>query len=120
MEVNDRIQKTVPTYLDAWEQLYKVANFKYKFSADGLKQYWSMDLHKQSRETIAPFWTPQELFQFTRLVMGTKNAAAVAQNAYTHALNTQLDRDPYDHIANFADDFLGGADTYARVPINTL
>ena len=44
--------------------------------------------------------------------MGTKNAATVAQNAYTHALNTQLDRDSYDHIANFADDFLGGADTY--------
>ena len=111
VEVNDRIQKTVPTYPDAWEQLYKVANLKYKFSADGLKQYWSIDLDKKSRE-ITAFWTPQGLFQFTRLVMGTKNAATVAQNAYTHALNTQLDRDSYDHIANFADDFLGGGNTY--------
>ena len=111
VEVNERIQKTVPTYPDAWEQLYKVANYKYKFSADGLKQYWSIPLDKKSREVTA-FWTPQGLFQFKRLVMGTKNAATVAQNAYTHALNTQLKRESYDHIANFADDFLGGADTY--------
>ena len=67
-------------------------------------------MHKDSRE-ITAFWTPQGLFQFTRLVMGTKNAATVAQNAYTHALNTKLKRESYDHIANFADDFLGGADT---------
>ena len=32
VEVNENIEKTVPTYPDAWEQLYKVANFKYKFS----------------------------------------------------------------------------------------
>ena len=30
---------------------------------------------------------------------------------YTHALNSLLKRDSHDHIANFADDFLGGADT---------
>ena len=110
VEVNDRIEKTVPTYPDAWEQLYKVANFKYKFSADGLKQYWSIDLDQKSREVTA-FWTPQGLFQFTRLVMGTKNAATIAQNAYTDALNTKLDKGSYDHVANFADDFLGGANT---------
>ena len=110
VEVNERIEKTVPTYPDAWEQLYKVANYKYKFSADGLKQYWSIGLDKPSREVTA-FWTPRGLFQFTRLVMGTKNAATVAQNAYTHALNSLLKRDSHDHIANFADDFLGGADT---------
>ena len=32
-EANSQIQKTVPTYPDAWEQMYKVANYKYKFSA---------------------------------------------------------------------------------------
>ena len=111
VEVNERIEKTVPTYPDAWEQLYKVANYKYKFSADGLKQYWSIGLEKSSREVTA-FWTPRGLYQFTRLVMGTKNAATVAQNAYTHALNALLARESADHIANFADDFLGGADTY--------
>ena len=44
--------------------------------------------------------------------MGTKNAATIAQNAYTHALHSLLERDSADHIANFADDFLGGADNY--------
>ena len=90
MEVNERIEKTVPTYPDAWEQLYKVANYKYKFSADGLKQYWSIGLEKSSREVTA-FWTPRGLYQFTRLVMGTKNAATIAQNAYTHALHSLLE-----------------------------
>ena len=50
---NEMIQKTVPTYPDAWQQLYKVANFKYKFSADGLKQYWSIPLDEESREVTA-------------------------------------------------------------------
>ena len=107
---NDQIQKTVPTYPDAWEQLYKVANYKYKFSADGLKQYWSVPLDKASREVTA-FWTPTGLYQFTRLVMGTKNAATVAQNAYTNALHTLLEVRSFDHIAKFADDFLGGRNT---------
>ena len=57
---NDQILKTVPTYPNAWDQLYKVANFKYKFSADGLKQYWSVPLAKKSREVTA-FWTPSGL-----------------------------------------------------------
>ena len=110
VQANEQIEKTIPTYPDAWEELYKVANYKYKFSADGLKQYWSIPLDPKSREVTA-FWTPQGLFQFTRLVMGTKNAATVAQNAYTHALHTMLDKESFTHIANFADDFLGGADT---------
>ena len=108
--VNDTIIKTVPTYTDAWQQLYKVANTKYKFSVDGLKQYWSIPLSKKAREMTA-FWTPEGLFQFTRLVMGTKNAATVAQNAYTHALHHMLNARSFPNIANFADDFLGGADS---------
>ena len=43
--------------------------------------------------------------------MGTKNAATVAQNAYTRALNTILNPRSRNNIANFADDFCGGADT---------
>ena len=49
VRVNDTILKTVPTYTNAWEQLYKVVNSKYKFSADGLKQYWSIPLCKEAR-----------------------------------------------------------------------
>ena len=110
VDINDGIKKTVPTYTDAWQQLYKVANSKYKFSADGLKQYWSIPLCHEAREMTA-FWTPKGLFQFTRMVMGTKNAATVAQNAYTNAMHTKLDKRSFPNIANFADDFLGGADT---------
>ena len=43
--------------------------------------------------------------------MGTKNAATVAQNAYTQAMNSLLPAKAREHIANFADDFIGGADT---------
>ena len=112
VEVNETILKSVSTYTDAWEQLYKVAHLKYKFSADGLKQYWSIPLDKDSRDATA-FWTPRGLFRFKRLVMGTKNAATIAQNAYTNALHTKLAKESQDSIANFADDFLGGGDTPA-------
>ena len=44
--------------------------------------------------------------------MGTKNAATVAQNAYTAALHNDLPKEFIGNIANFADDYLGGADTY--------
>ena len=110
VDINEGITKTVPTYTDAWQQLYKVANLKYKFSADGLKQYWSIPLCPEARE-ITAFWTPRGLFQFTRMVMGTKNAATVAQNAYTKAMHTMLRQRSFPNIANFADDFLGGANT---------
>ena len=41
----------------------------------------------------------------------TKNAATVAQNAYTDAMQKHLSDKSRNHIANFADDFIGGADT---------
>ena len=110
VDINEGITKTVPTYPDAWEQLYKVAGMKYKFSADGLKQYWSIPLCAEARE-ITAFWTPRGLYQFTRMVMGTKNAATVAQNAYTKAMHTMLPNRSFPHLANFADDFLGGAES---------
>ena len=43
--------------------------------------------------------------------MGTKNATTVAQNAYTQAMNSLLPVKAREHIANFADDFIGGEDT---------
>ena len=109
VEANETLDKSVATYTDVWEQLYKVANYKYKFSADGLKQYWSIPLDKDSRD-VTTFWTPRGLFRFTRLVMGTKNAATIAQNAYTHSMHTNLDSQFRKNLANFADDYLGGAD----------
>ena len=110
VRANMNIIKTVPTYPDPVKELYKAARYKYKFTADGLKQYWSVPLHPSTRE-ITAFWTPDGLYQYTRLAMGSKNAATVAQNAYTDALNGKLPPRSRDNIANFADDFVGGADT---------
>ena len=114
VDINDTLVKTVPVYTDAWEQMYKVANLKYKFSADGLKQYWTIPLTEEARE-MTSFWTPQGLFRFTRMVMGTKNAATVAQNAYTSALHHKLNRRSFNNIANYADDFMGGANDYEKL-----
>ena len=52
------------------------------------------------------------MYRFTRLVMGTKNTVTVAQNAYTHTLNVYLHEKSQQNIANFVDDFIGGANTY--------
>ena len=60
VEVNDTLEKSVPTYTNAWDQIYKVAKYKYKFSADGLKQYWSIPLDEKSLN-ITAFWTPVAL-----------------------------------------------------------
>jgi len=116
VEVNDTLEKSVPTYTKAWDQIYKVAKYKYKFSADGLKQYWSIPLDEKSHN-ITAFWTPFGLFRFTRLVMDTKNAATVAQNAYTWAMNNLLPPEALEQIAQYADDFMGGADSHASLTV---
>ena len=87
---------------------------KYKFTADGLKQYWTIPLAQKAREMTA-FWTPRGLFQFKRMVMGTKNAATVAQNAYMSAMNTKLNARSFPNIALYADDFMGGGDDYDQL-----
>ena len=50
--------------------------------------------------------------------MGTKNAATVAQNAYTTALHYLLAKESQNHIANFADDFCGGAGTIEELLVH--
>ena len=89
VRINDTLLKTVPTYPNPMAQLYKAARYKYKFSADGLKQYWSIPLTQESKEVTA-FWLPSGLYKFERLIMGTKNAATVTQNAYTDAMQKHL------------------------------
>ena len=66
VQVNERLHKTVPTYPDPTKEMYKAARFKYKFSADGLKQYWSIPLDPATSE-ITSFWTHRGLFKFKRL-----------------------------------------------------
>ena len=52
VNVNDNLEKTVPTYPDVWEQLCtkQVANKRYKFSADGIKQYRNLDILNKEYE----------------------------------------------------------------------
>ena len=114
--VNQMIQKIVPTYPDPYEQMRRAAGFKYYFSGDGLKQFWSIVLHETSRDVTA-VWTPLGLMRFTRLIMGTSNASTIAQNHYTDAMNKHLtgelpDGTPTrDRIFNFQDDFLIAANS---------
>ena len=49
------------------------------------------------------------------MVMGTKNAATVAQNAYMSAMNTKLNTRSFPNIALYADDFMGGGDDYDQL-----
>ena len=58
VKTNGTLRKTVPTYPDAWKQINKIANYKFYFSADRLKQYWSIPLDVDSREVTA-FWGPE-------------------------------------------------------------
>ena len=110
-DINDMMEKTVPTYPNPLRQLYRAARYKYKFVADGLKQYWSILLAPKARE-VTSFWLPDgNLYKFNRLIMGTKNAATVAQNAYTDAMNRHMPHHLRDNLVNFADDFIGGANT---------
>ena len=111
VRTNERITKTVPTYPAPMTEVYKASRFKNKFTPDnGLKQYWSIPIDDFNQEVTA-LWTPKGLYKFTRLVMGTKNASTVAQNAYTKAMNTHLNLRSRDKIVNFADDFCGGGQT---------
>ena len=103
VRVNRGLKKVMPTYPNPLQAVLKAAKFKYKFQADGLKQYWSIPLHKSTRELTA-FWLPgqgadslPELWQWKRLCMGTKNAATIAQNAYTRALHEKLPKVSQTH-----------------------
>ena len=96
VKINRGLKKVIATYPNPLKATLKAAKYKYKFQADGLKQYWSIPLDEKTRELTA-FWLPSqgsdslpELWQWTRLCMGTKNAATVAQNAYTAALHCLL------------------------------
>ena len=115
-QVNEKIEKMVPTYPDPYEQMRRAAGYKWYFTGDGLKQFWSIPLHESSRDSTA-IWTTQGLTRFTRLIMGTCNASTIAQNHYSDAINKYIrgnlpDGTPYaDRIFNFQDDFIIAANS---------
>ena len=115
--VNNRLQKLIPTYSDPKQEIQIAAKGKYKFVADGLKQYWSIPISKTppGNREVTTFWTPKGLYMFTRCVMGAKNSATAACNAYNHAMNFMLNQKHREFIANYADDFCGSGNSYQHL-----
>jgi transposase InsO family protein len=118
--VNANIEKMVPTYPDPYAQMRRAAGFKWYFSADGLKQFWSIMLARESRD-LTSVWTPRGLMRFTRLIMGTSNASTIAQNHYAAAMQKHIrgnlaDGTPIiDRVFNFQDDFLLAANDLSEM-----
>ena len=44
--------------------------------------------------------------KYTRLIMGAKNASAIAQALFARFLANDLTEEELDHIVNFQDDYL--------------
>jgi len=80
----------------------------------GQKQFNSIVLAKEFRD-ITTTWTPLGLMRWLRLIMGTKDASARAQQEYTKAMSRHLTDEEWDHISNFQDDFAGFADTIPKL-----
>ena len=112
--VNEHIVKLPPQYTDPFEEIRKASGHTYYFEADGQKQFNSILLAEESRD-VTTTWTPLGLMRWLRLIMGTKNASARAQQEYAKAMSRYLSEDDRNHIANFQDDFLGYEDTVSRL-----
>ena len=117
---NTQIEKSVPTYNIPALELQNAAKHRLKFTADGLKQYWSCPLaDSPGNRDVTTFWAPGPngitKYRFTRCVMGMKNSAVVACNAYHKAKYQFMPKRSHDNLANFADDFCGHADTWEQL-----
>ena len=110
--VNERIKKTVDYYPDPQELLRRAGGHEFYFCADAQKQFWTIPLAEGLTREMTAFWTPQGLMQYTRLVMGAKNASSIAQKIFDDKMQA-LPASSASNIVNFQDDFLGFADTVA-------
>ena len=104
--VNEFIVKQPPQYTDPYEEMRKACGHTYYFEADGQKQFNSILLAEESRD-ITTTWTPLGLMRWLRLIMGTKDASARAQQEYANSMSKHLTDEERNNIANFQDDFLG-------------
>ena len=112
--VNRCIDKTVDFYPDPQQLLRQAAGHLYYFVGDAQKQFWTIPLKKGLTREMTAFWTPLGLMQYTRLVMGSKNASAIAQQIFDEKLQN-LPESSRGHIVNFQDDFLGYANSMAEL-----
>ena len=112
--VNERIKRLVDQYPDPQELLRKAAGHKYYFTADVQKQFNSVPLKAGKTQEMTTFWTPLGLMKYTRLIMGAKNASAIAQAIFARYLAEDLSEDDLDRIINFQDDYCGFEDEWGR------
>ena len=64
---------------------------------------------------MTTFWTPLGLMRYKRLIMGAKNASAIAQALFAKFLSQELDVTHLERIVNFQDDFLGFANEWPQL-----
>jgi len=116
--VNEKIKRLVDQYPDPQTLLQKAAGHRYYFAGDAQKQFNALPLSEKSQE-LTTFWTPLGLMKYTRLIMGSKNASAIAQALFTRYLAENLTDEELSQIVNFQDDFLGFANSWT-VLLKTL
>ena len=112
--VNEFIMKQPPQYTDPFEEIRKASGHEFYFEADGQKQFNSILLDPSSRD-VTTTWTPLGLMRWKRLIMGTKDASARAQQEYSKSMSKYLSQEERDHISNFQDDFLGFHDDISKL-----
>ena len=64
---------------------------------------------------MTAFWTPLGLMKYTRLIMGAKNASAIAQAIFARYLAEDLTEEDLNRIVNFQDDYLGFSNEWAEL-----
>ena len=64
---------------------------------------------------MTSFWTPLGLMQYTRLIMGAKNASAIAQAIFAMFMAEELSEDDLQRMVNFQDDYLGFANEWSQL-----
>jgi len=113
--VNERIKRLVDQYPDPQELLRKAAGHRYYFTADVQKQFNSVPLKEGQAQEMTSFWTPLGLMKYTRLIMGAKNASAIAQALFARYLAEDLSEEDLERIVQFQDDYLGFANEWSEL-----
>ncbi len=80
---------TIPLAADEITKLFKC---KYFLQLDGMNAYWSIPVCEESKRLTA-FHTPDSIYCWNRLLMGSKPSSAVQQSAYLEVLDQYIDYD---------------------------
>ena len=97
--VNEHIikhHKATSADTDPYEEMRRACGHNYYFLADGQKQFNSIPLDPRSRD-ITTTWTPLGLMRWLRLIMGTKDASARAQQEYAKSMVKYITEEERNH-----------------------